>query len=59
MDDLGDFIAFDAFFPGGGVSSGGSSSGNGGSNPNGCQVGCLTLLLLFLMFEIYVIYLSD
>ena len=58
MDDLGDFIAFDAFFCGGG-SSGGSTSGNGGSNPNGCQVGCLTLLLLFLMFEIFVIYLSD
>ena len=58
MDDLGDFIAFDTFFGGGG-SSGGSSSGNGGSNPNGCQVGCLTLLLLFLMFEIFVIYLSD
>ena len=58
MSDALDFIVFDTFFGGGG-SSGGSSSGNGGSNPNGCQVGCLTLLLLFLMFEIFVIYLSD
>ena len=58
MSDALDFIAFDTFFGGGG-SSGGSSSGNGGSNPNGCQVGRLTLLLLFLMFEIFVIYLSD
>ena len=57
MDDLGDFIAFDAFFGGSG-SSGGSSSG-GADKPNGCQVGCLTLLLLFIMYEIYVIYLSD
>jgi hypothetical protein len=61
MDDLGDFIAFDTFFGGGGRGSGWRSCG-GGYN-NGCGNGCgwtvLILLLLFLLFEIYMIYFTD
>ena len=51
MDDLGDFIAFDAFFPGGGASSGGSSSGGGDGKPNGrgCGDGCLVLILFIIV----------
>ena len=61
MDDLGDFIAWDSFFGGGGGS--GWRGGGWGDDENGFKNGCgwtvLILLLLFLFFEIYMIYFTD
>ena len=48
MEDLGDFIAFDAFFGGGG-SSGGISSNNGNPDGKGCGDGCLVLILFIIV----------